>query len=119
MFEFLKPKANAMNIKTIDADFAVTGQIRPDQLPAIAAAGYKSILCARPDQEEPGQPAFADIARAAKEQGIKIVHIPVSGAPGQSQFLKFAEAWAELPKPMLGYCRSGARAGGLYQSLRR
>ncbi len=108
-----------MNIRKLDEEFAVSGQITPDQVKEIAAAGYKSIVCARPDNEDPGQPSFDVIARAAVAEGIKIVHIPVSGMLGEGQVIRFHEAWENLPKPMLGYCRSGGRAGSLYGTLDR
>jgi len=108
-----------MTPRQIDADFAVTGQITPQEVQAVAKAGYKSILCARPDNEEPGQPSFAEIAEASKAQGLEIVHIPVSGPLGEGQIIRFHEAWQAMPKPMLGYCRSGARAGSLHATLSR
>ncbi len=119
MFSFFKPKSKSMTIRKISDDFSATGQITPDQVKAAAEAGFKSILCARPDDEEPGQPSFADVAKAAEEQGIAIVHIPVSGMLGEGQIIRFHDAWASMPKPMLGYCRSGARAGSLYATLNK
>ncbi|SFZ85546.1 TIGR01244 family protein [Devosia enhydra] len=106
-----------MTIRKLDDQFSVTGQITPQQVKAIADAGYRAIVCARPDNEEPGQPAFAEVEKAAQEAGLSIVHIPVSGPLGQGQVMRFAEAWPNLPKPVLGYCRSGARAGSLYATL--
>jgi len=35
------------------------------------------------------------------------------------QIVRFHDAWEELPGPMLGYCRSGARAGSLHATLAR
>jgi uncharacterized protein (TIGR01244 family) len=123
MFSFLRPKTTtkdkAMNIRKISDDFSTTGQITPDDVAALAAAGFKGIVCARPDDEEPGQPSFDTVARAAKAAGIDIVHIPVSGMLGESQVIRFHDAWEKMPKPVLGYCRSGARAGSLYQTLDR
>jgi len=123
MFSFLKPnlkpKATTMNVRKIDANFAVTGQITPEQVKAISDAGYKSIVCARPDNEEGGQPSFDAVARAAEAQGLQIIHIPVSGGLGEGQIVRFQTAWKDLPKPVLGYCRSGARAGSLYATLPR
>jgi uncharacterized protein (TIGR01244 family) len=113
-----KPKKDRpMNIRRIASDFSATSQILPEQMPAVAAAGFKSIVCARPDNEEGGQPAFDAVAKAAAAAGIGIVHIPVSGPLGEGQIIRFHDAWAKLPKPMLGYCRSGARAGSLYATL--
>ena len=119
MFDFLKPKAKTMNIRKIDDDFFVTGQITPEQVTKISEAGYKGIVCARPDNEEAGQPSFDAVARAAEAEGIQIVHIPVSGALGEGQVIRFHDAWEKMPKPVLGYCRSGARAGSLYATLKR
>jgi uncharacterized protein (TIGR01244 family) len=116
-FSSSKPKAKTMNLKKISTDFSTTGQITPEQIKDVAAAGFKSIVCARPDNEEGGQPAFADVARAAEAAGLKIVHIPVSGPLGEGQIIRFHDAWKDLPKPMLGYCRSGMRAGSLFATL--
>lgn len=117
MFSFLKSKSNAMNVRKIDDSFAVTGQITPEQVKAVSDAGYKSIVCARPDNEEHGQPSFAAVAAAAEALGLQIVHIPVSGGLGEGQIIRFHDAWEKMPKPMLGYCRSGARAGSLHATL--
>jgi uncharacterized protein (TIGR01244 family) len=119
MFSFFKPKANKMNVRKVDDMFAVTGQITPEQVKAVADAGFRSIVCARPDDEEPGQPGFDTVARAAQAEGIQIVHIPVSGGLGEGQIIRFHDAWEKMPKPILGYCRSGARAGSLYATLKR
>ncbi|WP_291391309.1 TIGR01244 family sulfur transferase [Devosia sp.] len=119
MFDFLKPKGKIMNIRKIDDNFSVTGQITPEQVKDISDAGYKGIICARPDNEEGGQPSFDAVARAAEAEGIQIVHIPVSGMLGEGQINRFHDAWEQMPKPILGYCRSGARAGSLYSTLDR
>ena len=66
-----------------------------------------------------GQPTFAEVARAAEAAGHQIVHIPVSGGLREGDIIRFNEAWRAMPKPVLAYCRSGARAGSLYQTLAR
>ena len=110
-------KAKTMNPRRIDDQFSVTGQITPEHVETISDMGFKAIVCARPDNEEGGQPSFAEVARAAELQGLQIVHIPVSGAPTVGQIARFHEAMGEIPRPVLGYCRSGARAGSLYATL--
>jgi uncharacterized protein (TIGR01244 family) len=110
-------KTGKMNIKTIDDRFATTGQLRPEDVAQLAQNGYVAILCARPDDEEPGQPAFAAIAREAEKHGIKAVHIPVTGAPTAAQVERFKEAMETIDGPVLGYCRSGARSAALYSSI--
>lgn len=105
--------------RRIDADFAVAAQIAPGDLAKLAAAGFRTILCARPDHEEPGQPDFATIAAAARAAGLAAVHIPVSSGIGEGQLIRMEDALRNLPTPMLGYCRSGARAGSLYAAAKR
>lgn len=108
-----------MNYRKIDADFAVAGQLQPDQIDELVAAGFKTIVCARPDGEEPGQPTFAIIERAAKAKGLKAVYIPISGGVGEGALIRMEDALKTMPKPMYGYCRSGGRAGSLYGAALR
>jgi len=114
-----EPKDKKVNFKNLDKDYAVSGQILPAQIPAIAAAGFKSIVCARPDNEDHGQPSFDEVAREAEKAGLQIVHVPVSGVVGQGAFMKFEQAMEQMPKPVLAYCRSGGRAASLYTMLKR
>ncbi|WMT86210.1 TIGR01244 family sulfur transferase [Pelagibacterium sp. 26DY04] len=108
-----------MNIKTINDRFATTGQVHPSDIEGIKAKGFVGIVCARPDNEEAGQPAYSEVAAAAQKAGLKAVHIPVSGPLGEGQIIQFEQAMAEMDGPVLGYCRSGARAGSLYATLNR
>src|SRR5215217_6391769 len=103
-----------MTIRKIDDSFAQSPQIQPDDVRLIAEAGYKGIVCARPDDEDAGQPSFADIAEVAERFGLKAFHIPVSGPLTEGQLILFEQAKADTEGPILGYCRSGARAGSLY-----
>jgi len=114
-----EPKVKKVNYRNLDSSYAVTGQIMPDQIPAVAAAGFKSIVCARPDNEDFGQPSFAEVAREAEKAGIQIVHVPVSGAITQASFMRFEDAMKQMPKPVLAYCRSGGRAASLYSALKQ
>lgn len=97
--------------------FAVCGQISQQDMKAIASAGFRSIICNRPDGEEWGQPAFADLAAAAKLAGLETAFLPVSPAgisPEQPE--RLAALLKEMPQPILAFCRSGARSAGLWQA---
>ena len=104
-----------MNIRPINEDYSVTPQIAVDDLEDIRDLGFKSIVCHRPDDEDPGQPDFSDIAARASELGIEIRHIPVVGQPTADAVREMVDAIEELPRPMLGYCRSGNRSTIIYQ----
>jgi len=94
----------------------VSGQIIPEDVAEIAKAGFKSIICNRPDGEQPGQPTFAEIETAASALGLEARYIPViPGQAGPVEVEAFSAAIKEMPKPLLAYCRSGARSNMMFQ----
>lgn len=105
-----------MDIRPIDSEYSVSGQITVDDLNAIKEAGFKSIVCHRPDHEQPDQPEFAAIAARAEELGLAIAHIPVGPMGVTADAVKaMVDALDTMERPMLGYCRSGARSTAIYQ----
>lgn len=118
MWPFTKPDDIGLHYRKLGPDFATAGQISASDVPKVAEAGFKTIVCARPDNEEPGQPSFAAIAAAAKLAGLEAVHIPISGGIGEAQLIRLEQALKTLSKPMFGYCRSGARAGSLFAAVK-
>lgn len=105
-----------MDIRPINDEYSVSGQIAIEDLDAIKAAGFKSIVCHRPDHEAPDQPDFALIAARARELGMQITHIPVGPMGVTAEAVAaMVDALDEFERPMLGYCRSGARSTNIYQ----
>ena len=105
-----------MDIKPLNADFAVSPQLTIADIPSIAAQGFKAIICNRPDGEEPGQITADQIRKAAQQAGLRFAHVPAaSGAIANANVDAMAEAIAVLPKPILAFCRSGARSTKLYE----
>lgn len=104
-----------MDIRRITEDYAVSPQISPDDIPEIKAAGFRSIMCNRPDGEDYGQPEFDAVAEAARAEGIEVRCVPiVSGMVTPQAAQDFAAALEGMPKPMLAYCRSGTRCTMLW-----
>ncbi|MCV0349090.1 MAG: TIGR01244 family phosphatase [Nitratireductor sp.] len=104
-----------MDIRQISEEYAVAAQITAEDIATVKAAGFKSIICNRPEGEESGQPAVESIARAAEEAGLSFRHVPVvSGAMTMDDVTDMAAALKELPGPVFAYCRSGARSANLY-----
>lgn len=105
-----------MNYTALTPDFAAAPQIVADDLAEIAALGYRSVMCNRPDGEDPGQTDFATIAAAAAAQGLTAAHVPViSGQIAPEDVEDFRAAIAALPQPVFAYCRSGTRCRILWQ----
>lgn len=106
-----------MNIRKIDDRFAIAGQVQTDEVKKLAEDGFRAIICARPDNEDPDQPSFEAIATIAQRFGMKAFHIPVTGLLSEGQIIQMEQALANTDGPIIGYCRSGGRAGSLYQAL--
>ena len=103
------------DIRRIDDRVSVAPQIAPDDLPAIAAAGFVAIVNNRPDGEEAGQPAGDAIRDAAAAAGLSYVAIPVTQAGfSHPQVDAMATALRDAGGPVLAYCRSGTRSCNLY-----
>ncbi|MAY34233.1 MAG: TIGR01244 family phosphatase [Rhodovulum sp.] len=101
-----------MDIRPITPDFAASPQISVADVATAAAQGYRTLICNRPDGEEPGQPDWAAIEAAAKAAGMETFFLPVSNAVGLTldTVEGFEAALANAPKPVLAYCRSGTRS---------
>jgi uncharacterized protein (TIGR01244 family) len=100
----------------LNDEIATAPQLGPEAMAAVAAAGYRSVVNNRPDFEGgPDQPTSADVEAAARAAGLEYVHLPVAGnyqSPEDAQAM--AQLLERLPKPVLAFCRSGARSGRLY-----
>ncbi|MFT8675399.1 MAG: TIGR01244 family sulfur transferase [Acetobacter sp.] len=105
-----------MTFHSLSPDFAVSAQITADDIPAIRDAGFKTVICNRPDGEEPGQPTTQSIGAAAQAAGLSFIAIPVAAGHGPSSdaIIETQEAINTLPGPIFAYCRSGNRSAQLW-----
>jgi len=102
-------------IRYIDSDYAVAGQLAPENMKQLADAGFKSVINNRPDGEEPAQPPAAQMQAAAEAAGLQYVYLPVGAAyPAENAAVTLRAELARLPRPILAYCRSGARSQTVY-----
>ena len=102
-------------LRPLDPTVAVAPQITPDDVPAIAAAGYVAIVNNRPDGEEAGQPDGESIRAAAEAAGLAYTAIPVTQAGfSRPQVDAMIAALAAADGPVLAYCRSGTRSCNLW-----
>ena len=107
-----------MDARTLTPGLSVTGQITPSEMAQIAAQGYRAVICNRPDGEEPGQPAFAKIEAAARSAGLEARYLPIAHSDlTEAKAGAFGKLLAELPGPVLAYCRSGMRSSTLWSMV--
>lgn len=104
-----------MDIRRLDPALHVAPQIALEDVTALQAAGYATLISNRPDGEEPGQPDAAAVRAAAEAAGLAFVHIPVSmPALGRGEIEALRHALDTLPGPALAFCRSGTRSTVLW-----
>ena len=108
----------ALPTRQIAADVCVAPQLTPAAMAEAAQAGFKSVVNNRPDFEHgPDQPTSAQIEAAARAAGLEYRYLPVdSGYQSPEEIAAMAKLLAELPRPLLMFCRSGARSTRLYSS---
>ena len=104
-----------MDLKKITEKTAVSPQITPQDMSAIKEAGFRAIICNRPDGEGVDQPSFEEIEAAAKKVGLEAAYVPVtSGKVRDEDVESFGAALKDLPRPVLAYCRTGTRSATLW-----
>ena len=103
-----------MEYRQITDDYSVAGQLTAADVQAAKAAGFKAMICNRPDSEDGAVP-HAEVEAAAKAAGLEFRYIPVvSGQITMENVDDQAAALDSLPGPVLAYCRSGARSTNLF-----
>ena len=109
-----------MPISQVTPDFSVASQIQPQDVADIAAQGFRAIICNRPDGEDAGQPPVDTVRAEAERHGLAFAFVPViSGGIDADNVADFKSAMADLPTPVLAYCRSGTRCRNLWLLAQR
>ena len=102
-----------MDIRPITPAYAVSPQIEPDDVPAIAAAGYRVVVCNRPDAEVPHELSAAVMRAAVEAAGLVFVENPVTHATMTPDRVA-AQSEAMGHGRTLAYCQSGTRCSVLW-----
>jgi uncharacterized protein (TIGR01244 family) len=108
----------AMVPARLDEAMFVAGQIEPGDMDEIAAAGIRTIVNNRPDDEEAGQPDARSIEQSARAAGLDYMFIPVAGGISNAQVETMAEVLGSAKAPLLAYCRTGTRSTYLWALAR-
>ncbi len=107
-------------MKQLEPNIFVSGQIAPEDLPAIAAAGVTMIVNNRPDGEMHGQPEGEAVAVAAAGAGLGYRAIQVSQLTAEAVDAT-ASLLAEVDErggALLAFCASGTRSTFLWALAR-
>ena len=106
-----------MRVLELAPQVYASGQLFESDLQLLAKQRVRSIVITRPDNESPGQSSSADLARAAKEFGITIVHFPADpGSITREVAEAFMKACDELERPLMICGRSGGESTKIWET---
>ena len=105
-----------MTIHRLTEKLYISPQISPADAAEAAKLGICSVICNRPDGEEPGQPTAQQTVDWLADAGIQSFHhqpvlAPQAGAEDARQFATQLEA---ADGAVLAYCRTGTRSSLLW-----
>ena len=106
----------SLPLQRIAPDICTAPQLTPEAMAEVASLGFKAVVNNRPDFEHgPDQPTSAAIEAAALAAGLEYRHLPVAGGyQSPQEIAAFADLLEALPRPLLVFCRSGARSTRLF-----
>jgi uncharacterized protein (TIGR01244 family) len=108
----------ALTFTWLTPEFATAGQLSADDIAQAAAAGFRSVITNRPDLEcSPAQPTSQAMQQAAGAAGLDYAFLPVQSAyQTPDEISRMHELLRSMPKPVLGFCRSGTRTANLFRA---
>lgn len=102
-----------MEIRPLSDRYAVAPQIAPEDAPAVAAAGYDTVICNRPDAEVPPGLRAEAVREAVEAAGLRFVALPATHDT-IDEALVAAQREAASGGRTLAYCASGTRSSILW-----
>lgn len=100
-----------MDLRQITDTYSVSPQLAPTDMAALAQAGFTTVICNRPDAENPSPLQAAAMQAAAEAAGLDFVFNPIIG--GQMTMDNVEEqrdAIDAAQGPVIAYCASGNRS---------
>ena len=107
-----------MEIKKLDDQVTVSEQFSCDAMVELANSGVKVVVCNRPEGETEDQPSYAEMEKAAVDNGLEFIAIPFARGQMTPEHCKeFAEVLARGDK-VHAFCRTGNRSCNLWAGAR-
>jgi sulfide:quinone oxidoreductase len=105
-----------LEIVSLTPEFAIGPQVSAKDFEPIRAAGFASVLNARPDDELGTYLRALDAGQLARTCGLSYAHSPTENhAIFEPDVIdRFEQALVELPKPIFAHCKTGTRAAILW-----
>ncbi|MFT6932726.1 MAG: hypothetical protein ACJAXT_001424 [Paracoccaceae bacterium] len=104
-----------MELRQISANYAVAPQLDPADMAVLAADGVTTIICNRPDTENPPSHQAVQLQTAAEAAGLIFIFNPVIGsAMTMENVEEQSEVLLSSDGPIVAYCASGNRSAVMW-----
>ncbi|NRB17141.1 MAG: TIGR01244 family phosphatase [Rhodobacteraceae bacterium] len=104
-----------MDPRCITPRYFVSPQIAAEDLQALAEAGFKAVICNRPDAEVPPSHQASAIRIAAEAAGLRFEELPLTHQTMTAENVARQRELAEVcDGPVLAYCASGTRCSVIW-----
>ena len=104
-----------MSVYKLTESLSVAAQITPQDIGGLAAQGFTTVVCNRPDGESPGQAGMDEMEAACHEAEVLFIRYPVGvmNFPG-ADLEGLGPLFDDPNQKVLAYCRSGTRCANLW-----
>jgi uncharacterized protein (TIGR01244 family) len=100
-----------MEINTLTPRYSVAPQIESSDLSEIAAQGFSTVICNRPDDENPPPQQAETMKTAAEALGLRFHYHPLTRQTFTPERIAMQkQIISESAGPVLAYCASGTRS---------
>jgi len=108
-------KDKQMSVYKLTESLSVAAQITPQDIGGLAAQGFTTVVCNRPDGESPGQAGMDEMEAACRDADVLFIRYPVDvlNFPG-ADLEGFGTLFDDPNQRVLAYCRSGTRCANLW-----
>lgn len=101
--------------KPLDDKLFVGPSLTAEDVATLAAQGFKSIICNRPDGEAGVVATSEQIGTLAAAENIEFAYVPLADLNPQESHVRATSKFLEsLPGPIYAYCKTGGRAAALW-----
>lgn len=100
-----------MDLRELSPGVFAAPQLEPSDMAALAAQGVTTVICNRPEMENPPPLQAAAMQAAAEAEGLSFVFNPITmGAMTMDSVEEQADAIASSEGGVVAYCASGTRS---------
>lgn len=104
-----------MDLRQLTDTVTVAPQMLPEDMPRVAALGFRMVIDNRPDAEVGPELGHEAMEAAATAAGLGFRYIPFQPGRLTSDMVEaFADALDDADGPVLAWCRSGTRSATLW-----